>query len=178
MPSIVAPKPQRAAPSALYNYRSGLGSDYEIEHYHPPSRPPSTHMNYPVPPIPAAAPPINPALITHQATNIPSTSFYPQYMQSALISAPQQPHVYVPQHLVRPPSPPPLGNWPRPNAVMQPLRSKHDRPALGSTTAGVPNTGSPLRPRPSGPRRKLGTAGDPQLPDPESSGLHGPPHSR
>lgn len=185
MPSIVAPKPQRAAPNALYNYRSGLSLEYEIEHYHPPSRPPSrppsTSMNFSVLP-PAAAHPFNPARMTRQATNKPSPSFYPHYMQSALVPTSQPPDTYSPQHPIRPPSPPspsPLGDWPRPNAVMQPLRSKRDKLPQSSTSAGTLRTETTVRPRPSGPRRKLGEAGDHRLPAQNiPSGSHGPPVSR
>ncbi|KAF9456526.1 hypothetical protein BDZ94DRAFT_1177577 [Collybia nuda] len=167
MPSIVAPKPRQAAPKALYNYRSGLSLEYEIEHYRPPSHhSPKPSINFPVLPVPSAAHPFDPARMTRQPTDIPSSSFYPQYMQSALVPAPQQRDSCAPQHPVRPPSPLPLGDWPRPNAAMQPLRSKRDKLPLSSNspspTSEEKRPKTTLRPRPSGPRRKIGVPGGSQ----------------
>lgn len=155
-PSIVAPRPRRAAPAALYSYRSGLSPDYEIEHY----RPPSTFAQ-PAPPEPAAFP------RHRQAQERPAPSFYPQYMQASL--APPQVVSASRQDLpspLSPPSPPPLGVWPRPNIISQPLRSKRARPPPSVTAEQDPAAGtsptpsSQPRSRPSGPRRRSSSSGD------------------
>jgi predicted secreted protein len=114
-PSIMAPKPQRAVPPAMYAYRSGL-SEYEIEHYHP-----STPA-----PVVAAPPPAHLDSNLQVASN-PIPSLYPQFMHST-VTTPSS--FQDGQHVNNPPSPPPLGNWPRPNIVMEPVRSKRKKPGL------------------------------------------------
>lgn len=115
-PSIVAPKPQRAVPPAMYAYRSGLDPEYEIEHYHPST---------PAPVV--AAPPPAPLESNLQVTSNPISSLYPQFMHSTVTSPSSSQDG---QHVNSPPSPPPLGNWPRPNIVMEPVRSKRKNPGL------------------------------------------------
>lgn len=151
-PSIVAPRPRRAAPAALYSYRSGLSPEYEIEHY----RPPSTFAQ-PAPPEPAAFP------VHRQAQERPAPSFYPQYMQASLaptqaVSAQRQDNI---------PSPPPLGVWPRPNIISQPTtRSNRARPPQSVTAGQAPAAGtsptpsSQPRSRPAGPRRRSESSED------------------
>jgi len=114
-PTVVAPRPKRAVPPAIYAYRSGLGSEYEIEHYHPPS------PRRPEPILTVAPPPSHPEG-SRQVTNN-TLSLYPQYMQST-VTTPSTSHDGQ-----NPPSPPPLKDWPRPNVVMEPLRKKK-RPGL------------------------------------------------
>jgi len=150
-PSIVAPKPRRVIPppAALY-------AEYQIEHYNPPG-----NANYrPVPPVPAAAPPHHVMQTTRQASsNMPVSSFYPQYMQTIL----PQPAQTLPQQ-PRPPSPSPLGDWPRADVMSQP-RYKRRQPRLSIDTSG--NMISPSRSRPSGPRRRSVSSS-------EGAGLVGP----
>jgi len=119
-PTVVAPRPKRAVPAAIYAYRSGLGPEYEIEHYHPPS---------PVRPEPAltVAPPPSHPEDSRQVTNNPVPSLYPQYLNST-VTTPSTSHDG--QHMSSPPSPPPLRDWPRPNVVMEPLRKKKKKPDL------------------------------------------------
>lgn len=120
-PSIVAPKPQRAVPPAMYAYRSGLGSEYEIEHYHPP-----TPVIRPEPVL-AAAPLPTDLEANLQAANNTFPSLYPQFMRSTVTTPSSSQDE---QHGHNPPSPPPLRDWPRPNVVMEPVRSKRKNPGL------------------------------------------------
>ncbi|KAG6903195.1 hypothetical protein C0995_002738 [Termitomyces sp. Mi166 len=134
MPSIIAPKPQRPPPVAIYNHRGGLGSEYEIESY---ATPQPTEA-----PLPTFKPP--PALLSmmHNPLNpyeeffqsrpqSYAPSFYPQQVQAAITPAitpepvpgrsepPAAPPVRSPTqkqlrlHQAPPSEPPPLGNWPR-----------------------------------------------------------------
>lgn len=170
IPSIVAPKPRRAAPTAIYAYRSGLGPDYEIEHYQPPS----SFGDQLSPPESVAAPAFRQMTeTTHQSkSNAPATVFYPQYMQSALIPQPPRAQASSSQRRLppAPPSPPPLGDWPRTNAMTQPLRSKRvPKPLMlvtpmsqtpSSVGASSPPSSSLPRSRPGGPRRRSDSGGD------------------
>jgi len=129
-PSIVAPKPQRAVPPAIYGYRSGLGPEYEIEHYHPP-----TPVIRPEPVL-AASSTVN-HVEAKQQENTALPSLYPQYMHSTTtIQSPYQ----AGQRNHSPPSPPPLGDWPRPNIVMEPVRLKKKNPGLVLNPTPAPNT--------------------------------------
>jgi len=141
-PSIVAPKPQRAVPHIMYAYRSGLGSEYEIEHYHPPSP-----VIRPEPELAVASPPRH-LESNQQATNRTFTSLYPQYMHSTVTTpCPSQEE----QHVHSPPSPPPLGDWPRPNVVMEPVRSKKKTLHLDLTLKDASTSGDTFPThRPSG----------------------------
>jgi len=120
-PSIVAPKPQRAVPPAIYAYRSGLGSEYEIEHYHP-----STPDIRPEPVVVTAPPPAH--FDSHlQVANNTFPSLYPQFMHSTVTTSSSSQDE---RHIHDQPSPPPLGNWPRANVVMEPVRFKRKNPGL------------------------------------------------
>jgi hypothetical protein len=93
----------------------------------------------PVPPIPAAAPPSH--LLTRAASRqpaVPVPSLYPQHLQSSVTRPPQplQPS---------PASPPPLGNWPRADAVEQPLRSVR-RPPQATANGRASSTTRPHPP--------------------------------
>jgi len=152
-PVVVSPKPRRpdVVPAALYSYRSGLGSQYEIEHY----RPPSASAERPVPPIPVAAP-YQPLRTTTQAGTLPSVTLYPQHMQSVSQQSPQT----LPQSH-SPPAPLPLGSWPNASA---PARTKPKQPmrivTLAPTdTPVVHESSSPPRTRPSGPRTRSNSSG-------------------
>jgi len=154
--TVLAPTPRRAAPVAMYSHRAGLSLDYHIEYY----KPPLPLTNQPAPPA-AVAPMRNHPQRTRNATeNYPGASFYPHYIQPSLISQP--PRTLPPNRQQLPPSPPPLGDWPRADAVSQPLRIKRNNasqhmtvtPPSTEATVGVP------RPRPSGPRRRSNSTGD------------------
>jgi hypothetical protein len=141
-PQMFAPQPRRPPPTAVYAYRSGMGPEYDIEHFRPSS--PDAERSVPmIPPVGA-----NPSM--------PTSSLYPQHLHSSL--TPQMPSQPVPT-----PPPPPLGKWPNPNAVDQPPRSKRKTaldnftfPARDTTNpssvAVSPHSSLPPRPKPSGPR--------------------------
>lgn len=161
--TVLAPTPRRAAPAAMYSHRAGLSTDYHIEYYKPP--PPLT--NQPVPPA-AVAPVRNHLPRTRNVTeNHPGASFYPHYIQPSLISQPPRTLPPTRQHHL-PPSPPPLGDWPRANAVSQPLRIKRNNApqpmAATPTMEAAVGVSTPIpslpRSRPSGPRRRSNSTGD------------------
>jgi len=133
IPDVVAPQPRLPPPTAINVYRSGQGPEYDIGH---PQRPSSPAAVRPVPPIPVAAPPSR--LLTRAAARqsaVPVPSLYPQHLQSSVTRPPQpsQPS---------PASPPPLGDWPRADAVEQPLRSVRKLPrATASGPASSTTTG-------------------------------------
>ncbi|KAF8654191.1 hypothetical protein AX16_003720 [Volvariella volvacea WC 439] len=161
--TIAAPKPRRPAPAAIYN--AGL-SDYAIEHYRPPS-----NFAQPAPPPPAPV-----AYSTRRQQISPlSTSpinLYPQYVQSSFLhasslSAPSNSEPTLQREL--PPSPPPLGNWPRADIISQPTTSRSRARVSSSartvqgTIAGttVPSDASISRSfRPTGPRTSSRLGGD------------------
>ncbi|KAJ7582901.1 hypothetical protein C8J56DRAFT_956013 [Mycena floridula] len=161
-PTIVAPKPHRPQPVDLIDaYRSGLSPDYEIEHFQPANY----HTSQPVPPIPAAS---TSQLMRGPATNYAANTFYSQVVQSSLIA---QPAVAQRPNTTRRtgPSPPPLGNWPRADAIQQSAsRPRKLPPSPGmadlsgsSPPSHAPNTGR----RPAGPRKRS-TSGENHRPEP------------
>lgn len=114
-PELIAPQPRLPPPKAVYAYRSGMGPEYQIEHF----RPSSPAAERPVLPNPIAAPQqyTRTALTSASA---PAPSLYPQSVHSTLTTRqPTRPSAA---------SPPPLGDWPRPNAVDQPARNKRKPP--------------------------------------------------
>ena len=126
-PVIVAPKPRRpptgGEPPAVFSYRSGLGLEYEIEHYKPP--PSTSARDKPMPPIPSA---VVPGRTSPQ--DMISNLFYPDYMQSALQPQPPQHAQPFGTSGIRPlpASPPPLGDWPRLDATSRPPKCKQRPP--------------------------------------------------
>lgn len=140
-PEMFAPQPRHPLPSTVYAYRFGMGPEYQIEHF----RPSSPAAERPVPTMPVGS-----------KSSMPASSLYPQHLHFSL----------TPQQTSRPSSaspPPPLGKWPRPNAVDQPLRSKQKttldtfsfpardatNPPLGAVSS---HSSSPPRSKPLGPR--------------------------
>ncbi|KAF5381043.1 hypothetical protein D9615_003871 [Tricholomella constricta] len=167
MPSIVAPKPQRPVPAAIYTQHAGLGSVYEIESYATPV----INADRPLP----ISSPASPIPIIQNSSDIPQrkqhalTSFYPQYIQSALTPEPlrsEPPHSrsqlqpptqrQLQLHQPPPSEPPPLGNWPRPHQSSLPHTRTRNQPASAApappAAALARNASIPPRPRPSGPR--------------------------
>jgi len=156
--SIQAPRPRRPAPSRdlFYSYRSGLGPEYEIEHYQPdPDAPPSN---------PSRSVTFSNAFPREVPGPHTASSFYPQYMQSSIPRPPpSQPMPSEPQSSA-PPSPPPLGAWPRADIMSQATRPK--RKAVPSSSlptmtefpqsfgTSPPISPSMRPPRPAGPRKR------------------------
>lgn len=155
---IVSPKP-RLPPSA-YPHRAGMGPEYDIQYFTPtPER---------------ALPPIVPVTQHIQRTRstvahpvaVPLPSLYPQHLQSKLPLQPQR----------GPPAsstPPPLGNWPRADAVSQPIHSKQRAAPAGPSATSPPAGESASAPAPTsvstrsqGPRRKRTSSGEIQRPPP------------
>ena len=150
------PQPRHPAPNMEYAFRSGMGPEYQIEHYTPPAQ----VAERPVPPVPAAAPYHYVKKSTRAASTTqspaPVPSLYPQHLQPSLTSS-QQPQASVA-------SPPPLGNWPRANAMEQPASIKRKPPPpdfkfppLTSAASATPSDAvisTSRSVRPSGPRTR------------------------
>jgi hypothetical protein len=184
VPVIAAPRPRRiiTVPEAVLSYRSGLSLDYEIEHYQPPA-PEATDLGpsaagAPLPPLPLLfQPPSKPVsfapvpasrVVQPPQKTMPAAfaPFYPSYIQTA-INPGLPPQVQrLPQG--RSPSPPPLGDWPRRDAISLPARGKRKQnpPAPYSFTmpTAQQHHDQLTRPRPSGPRRRS-NSGDHRLPN-------------
>ena len=154
IPPIVSQR-RRPAPYMGYAYRSGMGPEYQIEHYTPPAQ----VAERPVPPVPTAAPYHYVKQSTRAASaklSASAPSLYPQPLQSSLTSS-QQPRASAA-------SPPSLGKWPRANAMEQPVSIKRKPPlpdfklppVTSATSATSLNAAtSTSRPvRPSGPRTR------------------------
>ncbi|KAH7923517.1 hypothetical protein BV22DRAFT_577822 [Leucogyrophana mollusca] len=192
-PEIFAPQPRRPSETvkAMYTHRAGLSSDYEIEHFNPPF-PAAEQLDYDVPSsVPEAKPALSltlpaPALIHTQPQRSPLSRspdagprtsvsfFYPNQVQSSI------PFQLAPPS---PPSPPPLGEWPKQNALKEPTRVKRKPPppsAFEFPSKRVTLPASELPPastsydpllhprkrRPSGPRMRTPSNDDGQRPPP------------
>lgn len=147
-PTIVAPKPRRVVPAAMYAYRSGLDSQYDIEHFQPPtpqskapSRDPSSRRH-------------TTRSVRHPEPTYPAMAFYPQHMQNILTNPPVARSIQIPE---LPPSPPPP---PPPQHVVEWLRTLHDRrestqlPAQAHTVGPSSRAPPPPRSKPTGPRSR------------------------
>lgn len=180
-PGIVAPRPRRiiAVPDPGLSYRSGLGLDYQIEHYQPPAAgviDPRFSTDRSLSPLslilPTSPTPLPPTKNLPQKP-LPAAfaPFYPSYVQSAIhpgLSRTSTEHSScqvrnLPGASLASFSPPPLGDWPRRDATSLPARGKRKQnpPAPYSftmPTAAQQRRDQP-RPRPSGPRRRS-TSGD------------------
>jgi len=191
---IAAPRPRHAIHPKLYAYRSGLGTEYEIEHYRPvaspiPRQAEPVSSELAVPPV--AAPPILERNLSIQgAAGTSSSPFYPQYMHSALSANPSHPVVTQPpfsiSQQVPSSSPLPLGDWPRPDAIMQPLRTKRRRPpplleqkagASSSLTIQASSSSDPAVPAPvlPGSRTRLSGRMGPRARNDGTSNVPNPP---
>jgi len=183
VPVIAAPRPRRiiTMPDA---YRSGLGPDYEFEHYRPPA-PGVTDLE------PSTDRPLSPLSLSLSSSPIPVpvsptrnlpqkplpaafAPFYPSYVQAAInpgLSRTSTAHSsQVPTLFQASSSPPPLGDWPRRDATSLPARGKRKQNlplppvpySFTMPTAAQQRRDQP-RSRPSGPRRRS-NSGDPRLP--------------
>jgi len=151
MTAVVAPAaPQRpnTVPSALYSLRGGLGSQYQIEHFRPPSHAPG-------PPVPSS-PVTSPANHLHRNPSSAGSvqaavALYPNFLSSAYVQPPPPAQTQLGQRQPINATPPPLGDWPRADA---PLRIKRKPPPPTGLAEGNP----PGVSRPIGPRTRSGTA--------------------
>lgn len=179
VPGIVAPRPRRiiTVPEPGLSYRSGLGLDYQIEHYQPPAAGPTdlgASTDRPLSPLslilPTSPTPFSPTRSLPQKP-LPAAfaPFYPSYVQATINSSLSRTSTDHSSSQVRDLpgassfSPPPLGDWPRRDATSLPARGKRKQnpPAPYSftmPTAAQQRHDQP-RPRPSGPRRRS-TSGD------------------
>ncbi|KAF9532280.1 hypothetical protein CPB83DRAFT_847575 [Crepidotus variabilis] len=187
-PVIYAPRPRRAGAPVLA-YRSGIDSEYDVESFRPspPPGPLSTNMNImsverPMPPIPATTADstfqIKP--FKHQPVQMSqpvfSTPFYHSSVQRVIEERPglssvvpqAPPAVQLGQVRRLPPSPPPLGDWPRLDATSRP-RTKKTLPPL-TIPAPAPTSASIVQPS----RSQTSFAPEPE-PQPPIHALPPPP---
>lgn len=145
-PSIAAPRPQRvvnAVPNLMpYAYRSGLGPDYQIEHFQFPGRtqPQGQQGQIQRPPLAAAG--------------AGPSNLYPDFLRSSLLPSapasrrtssalpggtapPQQTTIQVSG------SPPPLGDWPRSDIMQAPQGSKRSTRRITSNVVSPLTTQNP-----------------------------------
>jgi len=171
VPGIVAPRPQRitTVPEPGLSYRSGLGFQYQIEHYQPPAAGVTDlgpSLDRSLSPLSLILP-TSPTLLspTRKLPQKPLPAafapFYPSYVQSAINPRTStEPSSSPVRNLPGPSSysPPPLGDWPRRDATSLPARGKRKQnpPALYSFTmpTATQQRRDQPRPRPSGPRRR------------------------
>ncbi|KAJ7273606.1 hypothetical protein B0H12DRAFT_500211 [Mycena haematopus] len=155
-PMVASPVPRRpnTVPPALYTLRSvGLDSQYQIEHFQPPTR----TFDHPLPSSPVTSPAHYLHMNPSNAGNVQAAvALYPQFLSSAYVTqlppARTQPPP-TPLHPSRRPSrsPPPLGDWPRADAPLR-IKRKHP-PSMGledQIAAGLAPS------RPMGPRTRAG----------------------
>ncbi|KAF8969977.1 hypothetical protein BDZ97DRAFT_176945 [Flammula alnicola] len=180
-PIIAAPRPRRisAIRNAILSYRSGLSLEYEIEHYQAPEPVAEldTSNDRPVPPVPAAAPsppPLQPVRqSTQQQQPVFSTPFYHSAVQTAIEDQPQhRPQPPPPAQLGQirrlPPSPPPLGDWPRLDATSRPRTKRKPLPHPLPEPEPEPQPQIPLRSQPlPQPRRQSWQLPPPSQPQPQ-----------
>lgn len=182
---IYTPQPVRSQPTQILRGCGGLGPEYKIEPFRPvfvaPEQMDIPHLsNLPeaIPLPPSAAVPIMPSsmkpipplpqntLNGRSALGLFDTSR--ELASSISYSSPNLPSVPVPRQSNSLPSPSPLGDWPRQDAMKQPVKpgSKRSPPSAfefpNSHVAAVASTDQPLdtltqpRPRrPSGPRLRV-----------------------
>jgi len=129
--AVISSQPRQPPPNTVYAFRSGLDPGYQIEHFRPLS--------------PAAGRPVPAAALQHvpQTTGaVPeqlsaAVPVYPQLLRSLLMSQESS--------QIHPPVPP-LGNWPLPNAVDQPLHIKKPTPVTFHFPARVDPASKTVQP--------------------------------
>lgn len=127
--SIAAPRPRRIAAirQAILSYRSGLSLEYEVEPYRTPDLAPTgvAQMSQAWPILPSAYVPPLPVHVQAQQQSSFASPFYHTSVQTAIEPQPQfPPPVQTSQPRRLPPSPPPLGDWPRLDATSRPRNVK------------------------------------------------------
>lgn len=142
----------------VFSWRSGLSHEYHIEHYRPqtnggaaPSHSVQHASSRSVELPQAAAPPVISAPVLPPITDAETSDnnfaslLYPMYMQQAVynVNTPARPEpalvstngasqaTRAPLPVALPPSPPPLGNWPRPDILSRPaVKRKRKLPPI------------------------------------------------
>jgi hypothetical protein len=136
-------------PDAGLSYRSGLGLNYEIEHYQPPAPGPSTSRLLSPLLLPLSSSPMR--NLPQKPSPAVFAPFYPSYVQAAINPGFSQTSTALSSQVsLAPPSPPPLGDWPRHNVTSLPVRGKRKQNLPYSFT--MPSAAQRPRTRPSGPR--------------------------
>ncbi|KAJ3810727.1 hypothetical protein F5876DRAFT_65383 [Lentinula aff. lateritia] len=167
IPSIAAPRPQRPINNAVaammpYAYRSGLSPDYQIEHFQFPARSArQSQQESSLQRLPTAA-------------GAGPRNLYPDYLRSSLPPDPQPSSAFPtnrssavpgdgPSPYPQGSSPPPLGDWPRPDIMTQASRRSHRiTPKTIPTSVtldieAIPDVSGNSRSKPSGPRIRSGS---------------------
>lgn len=132
---IVAPQPKlpAPAPATAYSHRAGMGPDYGIEFYSPTGERDITSLQQAKQTVQRTA------TMAMAPTAVPAPSLYPIHTQSSV-----QPSGQPPLRTPGGSSPPPLGSWPRADAVNQPVRKNSKRkPVPTGWRADVPATAPP-----------------------------------
>jgi len=173
VPIIHAPKPKYARPNVSKRPPvSGLGSEYQIEHYRPPPTRLQTisHGSSRAAALrtadlpPGAVPPvISPALSTIEEPEIMESNnfaslLYPMHVQQTILhtntSGLRRPdpalsrassdvvRVYANANATFPPSSSPLGDWPRADILSQPVTRKKRKALPPITTRGDSDQGN------------------------------------
>jgi preprotein translocase subunit SecG len=139
-PVIAAPRPRRLDTfrNAILSYRSGLSLDYEVEPYQPPQlmhSPPATNDIVTPVPVTNSSPHLFRSVDeSNQSRQLPlSSPFYHSSIQTALVENQSKVHPVViserpPQMRQLAPSPPLLGDWPRPDATSRPRTKRKPLP--------------------------------------------------
>lgn len=140
-PTIACPRPRNAVNEAvrraILSYRSGLSMDYTIEHYRPPQEEEPKVEERPLPPAPMPLAPELPKATTRAAPMVSfSHSLYPQQVQTVLPVSPERQVQARPPPPQQPPSPSPIGDWPRLNPPTPRPKRKSQR--AGSSSAALP----------------------------------------
>ncbi|RXW18888.1 hypothetical protein EST38_g6982 [Candolleomyces aberdarensis] len=143
-PIIAAPRPRNAVNEAvrraILSYRSGLSMDYTIEHFRPQEEAPIVEER-PLPPPPVSLAPELPKATTKEAPVVNlSYSLYPQQVQRVMPVSPERQVQTRPPPPQQPPSPSPIGDWPRLNPPTPRPKRKSQRAGSSSVTLPPVNT--------------------------------------
>ncbi|KAK7467020.1 hypothetical protein VKT23_004082 [Stygiomarasmius scandens] len=152
-PSIKAPQPRRPPPAAenFYNHRSGLGSEYEIEHFQPQIQ----YANSA--PVPTASG------SSSRLLNTGYLSLYPQVLQPAETSRRNTRLTSFSSQRRIPEDSEPIIDWPRPDVLSRPVSKRKSRVhSQGSSrdpraSNSIDEARGSQRSRPTGPRARGST---------------------
>jgi len=152
-PSIKAPQPRRPPPAAenFYNHRSGLGSEYEIEHFQPQIQYANSAT---VPTAPGSS---------SRLLNTGYLSLYPQVLQPAETSRRNTRLTSFSSQRRIPEDSEPIIDWPRPDVLSRPVSKRKSRVhSQGSSrdpraSNSIDEARGSQRSRPTGPRARGST---------------------